>query len=617
MTKEIYISSTPHETRLAVVEDDQLAEIYYERENEYTLAGSIYKGKVTRVLPGMQSAFVDIGLERDAFLYVTDFAEEQEDGEEYVSLAPGTRGQTRVSNSYANTEPQSTEDSISNERRPVGNQAAREGSGTAASSSTEDDGQGGRRWRGRRGRRRGRGGLQNRPAPTSQPAPSIEGEPLEFGTGAVPHEPEASFESAYPEETAQPLAETRVRAIESARPPLAANRPEALVLPGESLSKYHRGVSPAPSTTVQQKETPALAPTPTFQPTTMVTAPLGEWDGSEVLPGESLSRHKRSRTASPAESFSSPAAEVGPLVEETPAPAPVAATPVHVDETPMPVFENEEPSLVQHETMLEEPSLVQHATVPEEPSLVQHDFDEATAEAAEIEATEFEPSEASASYRFDPTTPSAYRQSSVAEPPAPQAEAQPATESSSPDAAAEPTPEAASQQEPFFAEAASIVQPTQSRPSEQGSTSTEEVAPAREGEKAFVGEDYASHLDEIALDEQAVADHDDHIFDPGLGNLEEETIDEEEAEAYAAQSPLDEGEYDDLVEETLDVQMDSGMLSEFVRDRHVEQRTRFAGENEDAPAEGAEGEEDFSEDETFAAELGEIELEALPESADE
>src|SRR5665213_2441874 len=89
MTKEIYISSTPHETRLAVVEDDQLAEIYYERENEYTLAGSVYKGKVTRVLPGMQSAFVEIGLERDAFLYVTDFAEEQEDGEEYVPLTQG------------------------------------------------------------------------------------------------------------------------------------------------------------------------------------------------------------------------------------------------------------------------------------------------------------------------------------------------------------------------------------------------------------------------------------------------------------------------------------------------------------------------------------------------
>src|SRR6202012_2431763 len=77
MSKEIYISSTPHETRLAIVENDALAEIYYERENEYTLAGSIYNGRVTRVLPGMQSSFVDIGLERDAFLYITDFMEEQ------------------------------------------------------------------------------------------------------------------------------------------------------------------------------------------------------------------------------------------------------------------------------------------------------------------------------------------------------------------------------------------------------------------------------------------------------------------------------------------------------------------------------------------------------------
>src|ERR1700709_1312472 len=77
MSKEIYISSTPHETRLAIVENDALTEIYYERENEYTLAGSIYNGRVTRVLPGMQSAFVDVGLERDAFLYITDFLEEQ------------------------------------------------------------------------------------------------------------------------------------------------------------------------------------------------------------------------------------------------------------------------------------------------------------------------------------------------------------------------------------------------------------------------------------------------------------------------------------------------------------------------------------------------------------
>src|SRR5947199_10590809 len=81
MTKELFVSSTPHETRVGLVEDDQLAEIYLERENEYTLAGSIYKGRVTRVLPGMQSAFVDIGLERDAFLYVSDFMEVEEGDE--------------------------------------------------------------------------------------------------------------------------------------------------------------------------------------------------------------------------------------------------------------------------------------------------------------------------------------------------------------------------------------------------------------------------------------------------------------------------------------------------------------------------------------------------------
>src|SRR5512142_1686754 len=82
MTRELFVSSTPHETKVGMVEDDQLAEVYLERENEYTLAGSIYKGRVTRVLPGMQSAFVDIGLERDAFLYVSDFMELENQDEE-------------------------------------------------------------------------------------------------------------------------------------------------------------------------------------------------------------------------------------------------------------------------------------------------------------------------------------------------------------------------------------------------------------------------------------------------------------------------------------------------------------------------------------------------------
>src|ERR1051325_8378354 len=90
MTKELFVSSTPHESKVGLVEDDQLAEVYLERENEYTLAGSIYKGRVTRVLPGMQSAFVDIGLERDAFLYVSDFMEleNQDDDLDEVPAVP-------------------------------------------------------------------------------------------------------------------------------------------------------------------------------------------------------------------------------------------------------------------------------------------------------------------------------------------------------------------------------------------------------------------------------------------------------------------------------------------------------------------------------------------------
>ncbi len=104
MTKELFVSSTPHETKVGLVEDDQLAEIYLERENEYTLAGSIYKGRVTRVLPGMQSAFVDIGLERDAFLYVSDFMELQDEDE--VEEIPTNLAPSQPYQSPARTEAQ-------------------------------------------------------------------------------------------------------------------------------------------------------------------------------------------------------------------------------------------------------------------------------------------------------------------------------------------------------------------------------------------------------------------------------------------------------------------------------------------------------------------------------
>ena len=72
MTKEMIISSSAHETRVAILEEDQVAEIFIERERQRGVVGNLYKGRVSKVLPGMQSAFVDLGLERDGFLYVSD-----------------------------------------------------------------------------------------------------------------------------------------------------------------------------------------------------------------------------------------------------------------------------------------------------------------------------------------------------------------------------------------------------------------------------------------------------------------------------------------------------------------------------------------------------------------
>ncbi len=107
MNKELFVSSTPHETKVGLVEDDLLAEVYLERENEYTLAGSIYKGRVTRVLPGMQSAFVDIGLERDAFLYVSDFMELEEHDEDLTESVPANRS---VQDMRSQAEPETSSD---------------------------------------------------------------------------------------------------------------------------------------------------------------------------------------------------------------------------------------------------------------------------------------------------------------------------------------------------------------------------------------------------------------------------------------------------------------------------------------------------------------------------
>ena len=82
MSKELVVSSTVHETRVATLDDDRVVEISIERATEHALAGNIYKGRVSRVLPGMQSAFVKLGIERDAFLYVSDVLDQTADIEE-------------------------------------------------------------------------------------------------------------------------------------------------------------------------------------------------------------------------------------------------------------------------------------------------------------------------------------------------------------------------------------------------------------------------------------------------------------------------------------------------------------------------------------------------------
>src|SRR5579872_7047857 len=72
MTHEILINVTPQETRVAMLEQAVVQELHIERASARGLVGNIYMGRVARVLPGMQSAFVEIGLERAAFLHVAD-----------------------------------------------------------------------------------------------------------------------------------------------------------------------------------------------------------------------------------------------------------------------------------------------------------------------------------------------------------------------------------------------------------------------------------------------------------------------------------------------------------------------------------------------------------------
>jgi Rne/Rng family ribonuclease len=272
MNKELFVSATPHETKVGITEDDQLAEIYLERENEYTLAGSIYKGRVTRVLPGMQSAFVDIGLERDAFLYVSDFMDLEQQDEDLDEAIPANRpvnggGQPRRAEAVA----------AGAETSPVESGDADEGNGPEAGAEPGNTGEPTRDSRDVRGRRRRRGrrgeiGERGRPAASDR------------GDARTEQRPEPRAEQRSDQRTdsrTDQRGEQRSdrggrfdRGSSRFQRPASTSRPgrdydygpppgyQPIILPGESISKYQRqpqSAAPAGESPAQVPAGPAIA----------------------------------------------------------------------------------------------------------------------------------------------------------------------------------------------------------------------------------------------------------------------------------------------------------------------------------------------------------------------
>src|SRR5450631_2766114 len=93
MAAELVINAASHETRIALIENCTIAELYIERSREKGIVGNIYKGRVIRVLPGMQAAFVDIGLEKAAFLYVSDVFYDPDFSDQEFDLTEGEHGE--------------------------------------------------------------------------------------------------------------------------------------------------------------------------------------------------------------------------------------------------------------------------------------------------------------------------------------------------------------------------------------------------------------------------------------------------------------------------------------------------------------------------------------------
>jgi Rne/Rng family ribonuclease len=318
MNKELYVSSTPHETKVALMEDDQLAEVFFERENEYTLAGSIYKGRVTRVLPGMQSAFVDIGLERDAFLYVSDFLElpsEEEEEEEFGQIPaprtavdlgksqPGQEARTLEGPSpVAETEAEEESDTAM-DFAPSGNGDSSAEELEASQSGDRDSEEGARRWRGRRRRRGGRRGRPDDRDDQPETKTETSGE-AEAGTSRPDSRPRSAF--APPVEYAP------------------------ILLPGESISKYRKQAQPVAAEPATQGADTGYDQTPTELH--CVENAFGETEETKDEGGEEERRDLESAAAVPSEvPHSTPEAHV-PETPEAKTAELLAASPQNQEE---------------------------------------------------------------------------------------------------------------------------------------------------------------------------------------------------------------------------------------------------------------------------------------------
>jgi Rne/Rng family ribonuclease len=274
MNKELFVSTTPHETKVGITEDDQLAEIYLERENEYTLAGSIYKGRVTRVLPGMQSAFVDIGLERDAFLYVSDFMDLEQQDEDLDEAIPANRPVTeaRPRNGHEAAAPV-LDNADENEGAASGIDQPQASSPEALANgaSPSRDFRGRRRRRGRRGESgdrprsdrpetRGDSAIEARTETAVEPSSGIQSEPRNELRNESRNEPRNESRN-------EPRSDRFNRGDRSGR--------------GRSDSRFQRSTPAAPRTGGDYD----YGPPPGYQPI--------------ILPGESISKYQKQGQAQP------------------------------------------------------------------------------------------------------------------------------------------------------------------------------------------------------------------------------------------------------------------------------------------------------------------------------